>query len=133
VEMLWANNRIGSSPWSASHMIAGITMGPDVARGTGFDVAIVAVALVTHYVLGMVFGMILAAIIAPFHLDSSLGMVLLVGAVFGFLLYLLDFYGMARFFPWFTEMRGSPTLIAHLIFGMVAGGMYWQLERPAYT
>jgi len=80
-------------------------------------------------VLGIVMGMILAAIIAPFHLDSSAGMILLTGAVFGVIVYLFNFYGMEQIFPWFAELRGWPTLVAHLIFGMTAAAMYWKLER----
>jgi hypothetical protein len=105
-------------------------MGPEAMQSTDFSVAVVAAALATHYVLGIIFGTVLAAIIAPFHFDSSAGMVLLTGAVFGLVLYLLNFYGMVRFFPWFTDMRGTAMLAAHLIFGMAAAFIYWTLERP---
>lgn len=130
LEMLWATNMMGATPWTMSHMIAGIVMGPDIAQAHDFNTGVVAIALITHYILGMVFGMILAAVIAPFHFDSSMGMALLVGAVFGILLYLFNFYGMAQAFPWFKEIRGWPAIIAHLIFGMTTAGMYWKMERP---
>ena len=129
LELLWTTNDIGSSAWSTSHMIAAIVMGRDVLQSIDFNFTVVAVALVTHYVLGIVFGMVLAAIIAPFHFDSSVGMALLVGMVFGVGLYLFNFYGMARLFPWFADVRGWATLMAHLIFGVTTAGMYWQLER----
>ncbi|WP_019141861.1 hypothetical protein [Noviherbaspirillum massiliense] len=131
LEMLWSTNLMGATPWTMSHMIAAIVTGPDALQSHAFSVSIVALSLVIHYVLGIVFGMILAAIIAPFHLDSSPAMVLLVGAAYGLVLYLVNFYGMARIFTWFADVRGWPALIAHLIFGMVAAGMYWKLERPA--
>lgn len=129
LELLWTTNVIGSSSWSTSHMIAAIVMGRDVLQSIDFNFTVVTVALVTHYVLGIVFGMILSAIIAPFHFDSSVGMVLLIGTVFGLGLYLFNFYGMVRLFPWFADMRGWATLVAHLIFGITTAGMYWQLER----
>lgn len=132
LELLWASMMPGASPWITSHKIAAIVMGQDVLQTTGFSVGVVAVALATHYVLGILFGIVLAAIIAPFHFDSSSGMVLLVGAVFGVLIYLFDFYGMVRLFSWFADMRGWATFIAHLIFGMAAAIMYWQLERPQH-
>jgi hypothetical protein len=131
LELLWTTNLMGATPWTMPHMVAAIVMGPSVLQPHDLNLAVIAVALVTHYVLGVVFGLILAAFIAPFHFDSSPGMALAVGAIFGLLLYLLNFYGMARAFPWFAEMRGWPTVFAHLIFGMSAALMYWKLERQA--
>lgn len=130
IELLWSAVIVGTNPWATSHMIAAIVAGPDVLQVTDFNVGLVAIALATHYVLGTVFGLVLAAIIAPFHLDSSAGMVLLAGAVFGLALYLLNFYGMVAIFPWFADMRGWTTIVAHLIFGMAAAMFYQRLERP---
>lgn len=129
LELLWASAVSNAGPWATPHMIAGIVMGPGVLQSAEFSLPVVIAALVTHYVLGIAFGMILAAIIAPFHLDSSAGMVLLSGAIFGLVLYLFDFYVMEQIFPWFASMRGWATVVAHLIFGMVAAAMYWKMER----
>lgn len=130
LELLWSILVVGTDPWMTSHMVAAIVMGPDALQVSDFDVSLIAVALVTHYVLGIVFGLVLAAIIAPFHLDSSTGMALAIGAAFGLVLYLFNFYGMVRFFPWFADMRGWETLAAHFIFGMSAAAIYRRLERP---
>jgi hypothetical protein len=130
LELLWSSIFLDTSPWTTSHMIAAIVMGPDTLQSTTFSVGVVAVALATHYVLGIVLALILASIIAPFHFDSSVGMVLLTGAVFGLVVYLLNFYGMVRFFSWFADMRGWTTLATHLVFGMSAAIIYWKLERP---
>lgn len=133
IELLWTTNLMGVTPWTISHMVAAILMGPDVLHSHEFSISIVGVALIIHYVLGVVFGMILAAVMAPFHLDSSPSLALVTGAVFGLLLYLLNFYGMARLYPWFMELRGWSTVIAHLIFGMAAAIMYWKLEGAGTT
>ncbi|MBF8178701.1 MAG: hypothetical protein K2Y13_12375 [Burkholderiaceae bacterium] len=129
LELLWSTIIQGTSPWVTSHMIAAIVLGRDALQSTDFSLEVVSVALVTHYVLGIGLGLVLAAIIVPFRFDSSIGMVLLTGAVFGVLVYLFNFYGMVRFFSWFTEMRGWTTMLAHVIFGMVAAAMYWKLEQ----
>lgn len=129
LELLWSTLIMDGSPWLISHMIAAIAMGPEVLQSSDFNLAIVAAALITHYVLGVVLGVVLAAIIAPFHLDSSIGMLLLAGAVFGLAIYLVNFYGMIRLFPWFADLRGLTTLAAHLIFGMAAAVIYRKLER----
>ncbi len=129
LELLWSTIIMGSDPWETSHMIAAITMGQAALQSTDFNLMVVAVALCTHYVLGIAFSLILAAIIVPFRFDSSLGMVLLTGAVFGLVLYLFNFYGMVQFFSWFADMRGWATLSAHVIFGLIAAAMYWKLEQ----
>lgn len=130
LELLWAFVAQDVGPWGITHKVAAIVMGPDSVQSSEFSAGVVATALATHYVLGIVFGLILALIIAPFHFDSSAGMVLTVGAVFGLALYILNFYGMVRFFPWFADMRGWVTLLTHLIFGMVAAFTYFTMERP---
>lgn len=129
LELLWATAVSGVDPWNTPHMVAALIMGPGVLQSGGFSLSVAIAALVTHYVLGIAFGMVLAGIIAPFHLDSSAGMVFLSGAIFGLVLYLFNFYGMERIFPWFADMRGWATLVGHLIFGMVAASVYWKLER----
>lgn len=129
LELLWSTLIMDTSPWQISHMVAALVMGPDALQSADFNLMIVATALVTHYLLGIIFALILAALIVPFHFDSSLGMSLLTGAVFGLAMYLFNFYGMVRFFPWFIEMRGWATLLAHAIFGMTVAAMYWKLEQ----
>lgn len=129
LELLWSTIIMDGSLWQTSHMIAALTLGPDALQSSDFNLTIVAAALATHYVLGIVLGLILAAIIVPFHFDSSIGMLLLIGAVFGVAVYLFNFYGMVHFFSWFAEMRGWPALLAHIVFGMVSAAMYWKLEQ----
>jgi hypothetical protein len=130
LELLWVSLVVGASPWETTSKIAAMLMGPEVLQSTGFSVGVVTLALIIHYILGIAFGIVLCAILAPFHLDSNLAIALLVGALFGLALYLINFYGMTRLLPWFVEMRGMATLAAHLVFGMIAAAMYWKLKRP---
>ena len=37
---------------------------------------------------------------------------------------------MTEWMPWFIEMRGWATFLAHLVFGLVAALLYWRLRRP---
>jgi hypothetical protein len=129
LELLWSMTSLGTSPWTMSHMIAAITMGTDVLQSSEFNVGIVAVALITHYVLGVVFALIMAAIIESFRWDTSPGTVLFAGGVFGLVLYLFNFYVMVGVFPWFAEMRSWAAVMGHLLFGMTASGMYLRLAQ----
>lgn len=133
LELLWSGTVStavsGGNPWKAPHQIAAIVLGPETLQGAGFDLGVIAVALLTHYVLGIVFAVVLAFVIDGFHYETSYGMLQLIGVVFGTLLYLINFYGMSYFFPWIAEMRGWATYIGHLVFGMTVALTYPALER----
>lgn len=128
LELIWAILIVGGEPWRISHMIAAIVVGPDALEVRDFSVRLIALALATHYVLGMVFGLVLAALIAPFHLEERAGFLLLAGAAFGMALYLINFYGMSVVFPWFADLRGGVAVVAHLVFGMTAAVIYRRLK-----
>ncbi|RQS63558.1 hypothetical protein DID96_29630 [Burkholderia sp. Bp8963] len=120
----------GQSPWGPPRMIAAIALGRDaLAQPATFDLGIMLLALVVHFALSIVFALILSVIVAPFSFDSSVGMASLVGAVFGAAVYLVNFYGMTRWFPWFAEARGWMSLVGHIVFGLVAADTYLRLER----
>ncbi|HEX4510125.1 MAG TPA: hypothetical protein VH328_08605 [Burkholderiaceae bacterium] len=130
VEMLWSAFVQGASPWTLPRMVAAIGLGPaSLGSDSGFNAPVLGTALAIHYALGIVFALVLAVIIAPFRLDSSVGLALLVGAVFGVALYLFDFYGMARAFTWFEQVRGGGMLMLHVIYGLAAAALYCKLER----
>jgi hypothetical protein len=121
----------GPGVWWPARMAAAILMGQNVLVEPGtFDFAVALVALIVHFALSVIFGLILALIMAPFVLDSSWGMATLAGVVFGLLLYIIDFYGFTALFPWFAAARGAGTLLLHLLFGIVAADSYRKLERP---
>ncbi len=130
LELSWSAITNAADPWLATHMIAALVMSWDVLQTSGYSLGVTVAALLVHYALGVAFGVMLATIIAPFRLDSSVALALAAGAAFGLLLYLLNFYGMAGVYTWFVALRGWPTAIAHVIFGMTAAYIYLKLERP---
>lgn len=129
LDLLWSIATTGEGPWATSHRIAAIVTGSQAAASTQFSVGVVAIALLAHYALGIAFGLVLAAVSSPLRLDATIGIAIVTGAVFGLALYLVNFYGIVHFFPWFADMRGWTTLAAHLVFGIVAALLYWKLER----
>lgn len=131
VDMLWSIAVTGAGPWATSHMIAAIVMGPQALESSKFSVDVVTIALATHYALGIASGVVLVAISAPLRLDATIGIATLTGAVFGLVIYLVNFHGLVRFFPWFAEARGWATLTAHLIFGISVAVLYWTLAGRA--
>lgn len=132
LEFFWSTMVLNESPWRPTHKIAAMIMGQGALEQMSlFSFGIVATALVLHFVLGAIMGMILGAIIAPFHFDSSMGMLAAIGLAFGIVAYVVNFYGMTAVFPWFASERGSGPLLANLLFGAVTAVTYGMLERRA--
>ncbi|MGU7772733.1 hypothetical protein ACV229_21485 [Burkholderia sp. MR1-5-21] len=130
LEFFWSTMVLYESPWQPVHKIAAMVMGRSaLEQMSQFSFGIVATALLLHYALGAIMGMMLAAIIAPFHFDSSVGMAAIVGVVFGIVAYVWNFYVMTAVFPWFVSERGSGPLLANLLFGAVTATAYAMLER----
>ena len=131
LDMIWSSLFAGGGPWQTSHMIAPIFVGSQVAQthAYSFSAGVVAIALATHYVLGIVFGLILGTVMAHLNLDTTLRRAVSTGAVFGIALYVIDFYGIVRLFPWLAELRSLATLAAHMVFGVVAALVYWRYQR----
>jgi hypothetical protein len=122
----------GESPLEPPRMIAAIILGRGALHSPqAFSVGIVLAAFVVHFALAIGLALILSLIIASFSLDSSMGMASLVGATFGVAVYLINFYGMTQFFPWFAEARNWVSVLVHIVFGIVAADMYMRLERRA--
>ena len=133
LDLLWSAMFNPHGPWRTSHMIAPIFLGENAVPASGgeFAIGVVTIALATHYALGIVFGLVLAAAMTQFHLDDTPMKGVGAGAAFGAVLYVVNFDLMVVFFPWLAELRGADTFAAHLLFGCVAGLLYWRLKRTA--
>jgi hypothetical protein len=133
LDMLWSSLVDTGGPWRTSHMIAPVFLGGEAAKSTGyhFSVGIVALALAVHYALGIIFGLVLATIMAALHLDATPLRALVTGAVLGLALYVFNFFGLVALFPWLADLRGWATVAAHLVFGTVAALLYWKLQQGA--
>lgn len=127
LDLLWSVLVVGASPWANSHRIAALVMGPPAHNATEFDAAIVAISLVVHYALGIASGLVFALVSAPLRLDATPAVAALAGVVFGLVIYLVNFHGVVRFFPWLADIRGWATLTGHLVFGASAALLYWKL------
>ncbi|HEY1092515.1 MAG TPA: hypothetical protein VGE47_15575 [Burkholderiaceae bacterium] len=129
LDLLWTSVMASGATWRSSHLVAAIVLGPETATGSGFSLGVVATALITHYLLGIVFACVLAYIVAGFHYERSGPMIETIGAAFGVGVYLISMYGWALVFPWIAELRGWGTFIGHIAFGLVAAMTYWKLVQ----
>jgi hypothetical protein len=113
-------------------MIGAILVGPGALDASYSIWAAGAAGLTVHLVLSIVYGVIFAMILGG--LRSATWDVLL-GAAFGFALWLINFYLIAPMaFPWFLDANPAIQFIAHTVFfGAVLGWFMWQLRERATT
>lgn len=130
LDLIWSTVFDPHGPWRTSHMIAPIFTGAEsLPASYQFNLGVVASALAIHYALGIVFGLVIGALLVQLELDSTPGIALVAGASMGFALYLLNFELLTDFFPWLVALRGVETIAAHVVFGVVAALLYCRLKR----
>ena len=130
LELFWAASLGDVGPWAVSRKVAAIVLGPAVLQSPDFALGVVALALLIHYLLGVFSGAVVGALIAGFAVEPGLLAIQAIGALFGVIVYAVNFYGLTAIFPWFADLRGIATLIGHLVFGITAALVYWKLHRP---
>jgi len=131
LELAWTASMSGDGPWRITRLVAALTMGQGVLDGPSgrFDVVVVAVALATHYVLGIISGFVVAWVLAAMHRVGQLGVAEAVGMAFGAVVYVINFHILIPIVPWFSELSGWGTLIGHVIFGLVIAILYVRFAR----
>ncbi|MBA3901967.1 MAG: hypothetical protein H0X62_17480 [Bacteroidetes bacterium] len=118
LEMILVKIFTDYSIWVSPRKMAAIIMGPEVLKPHTFNIVILAVAMLVHYSLSIIYGFIFHFITARL---SSI-MVVISGLVFGLALYLINFYGFAEvLFPWFKGARDWTMILGHLAFGFTLG------------
>jgi len=116
----------GGSPWAPLHMIGAIALGSNAMTSPDtFDLGIIGTAVVVHMALAILYGVILAFIIA--RLD--MGMAIAVGAIYGLALYIVNFYVFTKWFPWFADARDWISIFTHLVQGGLWVYLYKLLDR----
>ena len=78
------------------------------------------IGVIVHYVLSMLFAMLIAFVIHRWGLLVGI----IGGTIMGLALYGINIYTMTVFFPWFFAINNSVLLISHIVFGAVTGGIY---------
>lgn len=113
---------LGNRPWAPVRMIAGIAMGQSVVPPPDtFALLPILVGVLVHLALSIIYAIVLAYIIQRMSLGTSL----VAGAIYGLVLYYLNFYLIANIaFGWFKGGQNWFTLIGHALFGLVLAWAY---------
>lgn len=123
LEMILVATLLDQSPWGPPRMIAAMVMGRGVLPPpASFDLVIVMVAMMVHFVLAIVLAFVFAVLFGARR--WSLAIALLAGAVFGLVIYFINFYMMTALFPWFAMARNGVSMFAHVAFGVVLAWSY---------
>jgi hypothetical protein len=121
LELLMVPAFLGGSPWSAPRMIAAIALGPDVLPPPAtFEAGIILTALIIHFLLSALYGLLLGALVRHMPMETAIP----TGAVFGLVLYFVNFYIMTAVFPWFAMARNWVSVFTHIAFGMAAAWIF---------
>ncbi len=127
LEMVLVGTVGGGSPWGPPRMIAAMVMGEGVLPPPAtFDMVPVFVATLVHLTISVVYAVILGWVISSRGLN--LGMSLLVGTLFGLLLYFVNFYLFTAIWPWFAMARGMISIFVHVVYGLALGWAYHALS-----
>src|SRR5918999_5932668 len=83
---------MGESPWAPPRMIAAIALGKNVLpmpeQPATFSMGILVTAMVIHFVLSIIYGLVGAWLVHRFDWPGAL----IIGAVFGLAIYIVNFY-----------------------------------------
>jgi len=103
--------------------MASVMMGDGVLTDGGVGVLIMGVLV--HYLLSLVFTTLIAIILHRWGLMIGI----IGGGLLGLALYLINLYFMTRYLTWFFALNSPALLVAHIVFGAVAGGVYEMFDH----
>lgn len=127
LEMVMVWLFLGQGFWGPPRMVAAMVLGRGVLPPPAtFDFGIVVTGMVAHFGLSIIFAFILSV---SFR-NMKPGEAIAAGALFGLVVYLIDFYPIAEaFFPWFAGARNWVTVVSHIVFGIVLALSYTRFTR----
>ncbi len=103
--------------------IASLVLGNKAVMDGGAGVVLV--GIVVHYVLSLLFALVIAVVVHRWGLRVGI----IGGAILGLAFYGINLYTFTLLFPWFVAINGVILLLSHVLFGMVAGGVYESLDK----
>lgn len=125
LEMIMVPLFLGGSPWAPPRLIGAILLGRDVLPPPAtFNLAVFVTAMLLHFSLSVIYGIIVGFLTHRQSMTVALG----IGLVFGFILYLVNFFLFTAEFPWFANARNWVSIFAHIVFGLAAAWLYKTLD-----
>ncbi len=130
LEMIMVPVFMGDSPWAPPRMIAAIILGKSVLpmpdQSVTFDFGVMMAAMVLHFMLSIIYAIIVGWLCRKLSMGTSI----LIGAVFGLAIYVINFYGFTALFPWFAMARNWISIFSHIMFGIIAALSFKKMYQP---
>ena len=116
------------SAWFHPRLIAAVMLGRDVLPSvdSGPDAGVAFAAMIVHYTLSIIYAVVAAVVLDRVRFRPAVAL----GAVGGWVLYMVNYYGFTGVFEWFVASRNWITTFTHISFGIGAAMAYKALERP---
>jgi hypothetical protein len=120
----------GKDPWMVTRMPGSFVLGPDAVRPPGFEPGDVLIGMLAHLLLGVLVGLIYAALRPRLGVSPVAG-----GLITGGILYALGFWILPVLFPgWLSPFWLPPTekvlqVVAHAVYGWVFGMAFARFAR----
>ena len=129
LNLLLSQVAVGSS-WVYIRVIASIVMGEGILPPpASFDISIFLISLILHLLISVIFALMID--LAIYRWGLIIGF--LGGGLLGLSLYVINFYALSYFFPWFFPYRSWVMVVSHIVFGALAGGIYELLEVEEFV
>jgi hypothetical protein len=110
------------SPALFLRYMGSLVLGSNTLVDTG--VLPIIIGLILHYALALFYTFIIAVVVHRWGLAVGI----IGGGLLGLCFYAINLFTMTMIFPWFFAVNGPILLISHVLFGMVAGGVYEALD-----
>ena len=121
LELLVTRYVLGVNPGVMIRMIAAITQGTAMLPPPeSADLSVTLAAVILHLAMSLMYALVFAFIAKGRSVRSAT----LLGAAYGLVLYVVNFYGFTELFPWFAGARNWGAALAHVVFGVVLGATY---------
>lgn len=128
LEMVLVGTVGGGSPWGPPRMIGAMVLGEGVLPPPAtFDLTVVLVAMAVHFILSIILAVIFGLLIGGRAFETPV--LLLLGGVFGLVVYFVNFYGMTAVWPWFEMARNWISIFAHIVYGVVLAWVFAGTRR----
>lgn len=121
--LLGAPAQLGLSSQIILKYFASLVLGADTLTGE-FTLTVGIVGIVVNYAIAAIWGFAIAAVLHRWGM--IVGLVL--GGLLGLAVFAINMYTMTFIFDWFSAMNNSMLLIAHVVYGVVLGGIYEALD-----
>lgn len=116
----------GTPPWIVNQFIAAIVLGSDaLSMVNTFNLPVFLLSFVVHLIYSLILALLITFVIHRWGILVGI----FGGALMGAAIYLIGFYLLAFAFTWLYAAQGWSMLLAHMLFGALAGSIYEALER----